>query len=658
MSHPTPLWDDAMYRLSALPTRILLALCCLCLPALVLTRASSPEPQAPKDDTKQDAGKVDFAKDVVPFLEKHCTGCHGGKKPKGALDLTKFKDETTAGKSKHIWDKVVANLKSGDMPPPFKARPPMDQVERLTKWMETTLLAFDCGKERDPGRVTIRRLNRNEYNNTIRDLLGIKFKPADDFPSDDVGYGFDNIGDVLTMSPLLMEKYFNAADKIVDEVFQTPALKKKIMSQKVDAQASAKDKQQAAQAILRPFIFRAYRRPPIPDELTRLGRFIDLAEKNGDDFEKGIQLAMKAALCSPHFLFRVEKDFKIQGEKFAEPISPFELASRLSYFLWSSMPDEELFETAKQGKLRDKAVLDKQVQRMLQDPKARALTENFAGQWLQLRSVAQLSPDPKLFPDFDDKLRAAMIKETELFFEHLLKEDRSILEFLDADWTFVNERLARHYGMPGVKGEQFVKVKLTAPDRLGVLTHASILSVTSNPTRTSPVKRGKWILDNILNTPPPPPPPDVPDLSEDSKVVASASLRTRMEQHRVNPNCAVCHQRMDPIGFGFENFDAVGAWRKKDGKFDVDASGELPTGQKFKGPKELVAVLKTKEAEFRRCLIEKLLTYALGRGLEYYDKCALDEISAEAVRNDNRFVSIVLAIVQSEPFQMKKGRPQ
>jgi hypothetical protein len=295
---------------------------------------------------------------------------------------------------------------------------------------------------------------------------------------------------------------------------------------------------------------------------------------------------------------------------------------------------------------------------MLQDPKARALTENFAGQWLQLRSVAQLSPDPQLFPNFDDKLRAAMITETELFFEHLLKDDRSILEFLDADWTFVNERLAKHYGIPGVRGEQFVKVKLTAPDRLGVLTHASILSVTSNPTRTSPVKRGKWILDNILNTPPPPPPPDVPDLSEDSKVIASASLRTRMEQHRVNPNCAVCHQRMDPLGFGFENFDAVGAWRKKDGKFDVDASGELPGGQKFNGPKELVAVLKTKESEFRRCLIEKLLTYALGRGLEYYDKCALDEISAEAVRNDNRFVSVVLAIVQSEPFQLKKGRAQ
>jgi hypothetical protein len=322
------------------------------------------------------------------------------------------------------------------------------------------------------------------------------------------------------------------------------------------------------------------------------------------------------------------------------------------------MPDDTLFDLAKQQKLRDKQVLEEQVKRMLQDPKARALTDNFAGQWLQLRSVAQLSPDPKLFPKFSSKLRDAMIKETELFFDHIVKEDRSILEFLDADWTFVNERLSKHYGMEGVKGEEFVKVKLNTEERLGVLTQASILSVTSNPTRTSPVKRGKWILDNILNTPPPPPPPEAGELSEDPKVIASASLRTRMEQHRSNPKCAVCHQKMDPVGFGFENFDAVGAWRTKDGKFDIDPSGELPDGSKFKGPKELVAVLKTKEGDFRRCLVEKLLTYALGRGLESFDKCVVDDICAELVRNDNRFGAMVQAIVRSEAFQMKRGRAQ
>jgi hypothetical protein len=633
--------------------RLLLALCCLSLPGLALLRANEPA-QTPK----QDAPKVDFTKDVVPFFEKYCTGCHGGKKPKGGLDLTKFKDQETAGKARNVFEKVVANLRKGDMPPPSRPQPPAADVERLTAWMDKTLVTYDCTKQRDPGRVTIRRLNKNEYNNTIRDLLGVKFKPADDFPSDDVGYGFDNIGDVLSMSPLLMEKYFGAADKILEEVFKTPDLKKKWLTQTPDDKSTLKEKQDVARKLLEPFIRRAYRRPVNAEEMDRFTRFIELADKNGDNFEKGIQLAMKAAICSPHFLFRVEKDFRIMGDKFAEPITQFELASRLSYFLWSTMPDDTLFDLAKQQKLRDKQVLEEQVKCMLQDPKARALTDNFAGQWLQLRSVAQLSPDPKLFPKFSSKLRDAMIKETELFFDHIVKEDRSILEFLDADWTFVNERLAKHYGMDGVKGEEFVKVKLNTEERLGVLTQASILSVTSNPTRTSPVKRGKWILDNILNTPPPPPPPEAGELSEDPKVIASASLRTRMEQHRSNPKCAVCHQKMDPVGFGFENFDAVGAWRTKDGKFDIDPSGELPDGSKFKGPKELVAVLKTKEGEFRRCLVEKLLTYALGRGLESFDKCVVDDICAELVRNDNRFGAMVEAIVRSEAFQMKRGRAQ
>ncbi len=321
------------------------------------------------------------------------------------------------------------------------------------------------------------------------------------------------------------------------------------------------------------------------------------------------------------------------------------------------MPDDELFALAAQAKLRDKEVLQDQVRRMLKDDKARAFTENFAGQWLQLRSVAQITPDPKLFPQFDEKLRTAMVQETELFFDHIVKDNRSILEFLDADWTFVNGRLAKHYGIEGVAGDQFVKVKLQGDQRVGVLTHASILSVTSNPTRTSPVKRGKWILENILNTPPPPPPPDVPDLSEDEKDISTAPLRKRMELHRSKAICASCHQRMDPIGFGFENFDVTGMWRTKDGKFDVDSSGELPSGQKFSGPKELVAVLKTKEAEFRRCLVEKVLTYALGRGLESFDKCAVDDICARVLREDNRFVSMVIAIVESEPFQLRKGRP-
>jgi hypothetical protein len=290
---------------------------------------------------------------------------------------------------------------------------------------------------------------------------------------------------------------------------------------------------------------------------------------------------------------------------------------------------------------------------MLADPKAEALTKNFAGQWLQIRNLQSMTPDPGTFPGFDEELRAAMLKETELFFDAIVKEDRSILDFIDSDFTFVNERLARHYGIPGVKGNSFRRVQLTG-ERGGLLTQASILTVTSNPTRTSPVKRGKWILDNILNTPPPPPPPDVPEL-EEQKGEIKGSLRQRMEQHRAKAICASCHQRMDPLGFGFENFDGIGAWRTREGKFAIEPSGTLPSGQTFKGPKELRVVLKQKEEEFRRCLAEKMLTYALGRGLEYYDKCAVNDIAEAVKRNDYRFSSLVLAIVKSDPFQKRKA---
>jgi hypothetical protein len=292
---------------------------------------------------------------------------------------------------------------------------------------------------------------------------------------------------------------------------------------------------------------------------------------------------------------------------------------------------------------------------MLKDPKAVALVDNFAGQWLQIRSVETATPDAGTFPTFDDALRRAMLKETDFFFLAIMQEDRSILDFLDADFTFVNERLAKHYGLSGVKGDEFRRVSLKGTGRGGILTHASILTVTSNPTRTSPVKRGKYILENILGTPPPPPPPDVPELSEQKEL--TGSLRQKMEQHRRDPNCATCHQRMDPLGFGFENFDGIGAWRTRDGEFTIDPAGELPDGRKFNGPAELRAILKSRDEEFRRCLIDRLLTYGLGRGLEAYDKCAVDDIAKKVAQNDNRFSSLVIEIVKSDPFQLRRGTP-
>ena len=445
-----------------------------------------------------------------------------------------------------------------------------------------------------------------------------------------------------------MEKYLAAAEKIIDRAFQSPPARKRILT-------VATPNEESARQILRTFADRAYRRPVRDDELNRLVRLVELARKNGDGFEAGLKLALEAVLVSPHFLFRVELDRR-PGDRYVRLVGEFELASRLSYFLWSSMPDDELFRLARAKRLREPGVLEAQVKRMLQSPRSRALVDNFAGQWLQLRNLKGFTPDPARFPGFDEPLRSAMLQETELFFEHVVREDRSVLEFLDANYTFVNERLARHYGIPGVTGDRFRRVDLTGTPRGGILTHASILTVTSNPTRTSPVKRGKWILENILGTPPPPPPPGVQELKEDKEVVLSGTLRQRMEQHRADPGCASCHQRMDPLGFGFENFDAVGAWRDREGKHAIDPSGVLPGGQSFKGPAELRALLRKKEDAFARCLADKMLTYALGRGTERSDRCFIDAIARNLARHGYKFSGLVLEVVKSDPFQKRRGK--
>jgi hypothetical protein len=640
--------------------------------------------------------------------------------------------------------------------------------------------------------VTLRRLNRAEYNNTIRDLVGVDFQPAADFPADDVGYGFDNIGDVLTISPILIEKYLAAAEQIVQQAIvpdpiataptrrlerrsfegaerlgprlllsrkeaaapirferegeylfrvhafsslseddpprltllvdeqevlselvratreqpqtyearaRVPAGTRKLVLRhanprpEVSGQGQGGDRKsplllvesvevrgpvdpppshqriitcrpdaqrgvhECAREILRTFASRAFRRPVTDEELERLLGLVKLAQDQGDGFEQSIQLALQAVLTSPHFLFRVERDPEPGDPGGVRTLDDYELASRLSYFLWSSMPDAELFTLAREHRLRDPAVLEAQVRRMLRDPKAIALVNNFAGQWLQLRDLAKVTPDPEAFGEFDEELRAAMLRETELFFQAVMQEDRSILDFLDADFSFINERLARHYGISEVKGSEFRRVSLEGSGRRGVLMQASILTLTSNPTRTSPVKRGKWILENFLATPPPPPPAGVEELKEDEDAVLSGSLRQRMEQHRAKPMCAACHSRMDPLGFAFENFDAIGAWRDFDGKFAIDPTGALPGGESFDGARGLAELLKDeKRQDFCRCLTEKLLTYGLGRGLEYYDRCVVEEIADSLAQNDYRFSGLILGIVRSDPFQ-KRGVP-
>lgn len=671
--------------------------------------------------------------------------------------------------------KVLEKLQTGEMPPPGMKRPLKADVEAVTGWIESELSRLQQSTPPDPGRVTSRRLNRYEYNNTIRDLLGIDIRPAEDFPVDPYGYGFDNIGDVLSLSPLLTEKYLKAASRIgriavpedkqlvptvarylAERINQAEQLHietfhefpvqgeymlrtawfqgympgkkfrvkifldgKQLVDQpvtiytemdraveahnvqitagrhkieaEVDVGAEAKGPKPyleyiqihgptkqvplgesatykrifvcghapghhaaaCARTILTPLARAAYRRPATPGEVSRLTELVKLAQSRGDSFETGVRVALEALLVSPKFLFRIEQDPPQPRQK-AHPVSDLHLASRLSYFLWSSMPDQELLALAEKSRLHVPSVLHAQVRRMLVNPKSQALVENFGGQWLQTRNLDVVKPDRKKFPEFDYGLRQDMRRETELFFSSLVREDRSILDFIDGPYSFLNERLAKFYGVDGVTGSEFRKVLLKDSQRSGILTQASVLTVSSYPTRTSPVIRGKWVLENILDAPPPPPPPDVPALEAEA-VGTAVSMRQQLEKHRSNAMCASCHSRMDPLGFGLENYDAIGRWRNNDGAFPVDTSGVLPSGKSFNGPVELKSILKSDGPRFARGLSEKLLTYALGRGLEPHDRPAVQQIARRVEQNEYRFSELVNAIVDSVPFRMRRG---
>jgi len=471
------------------------------------------------------------------------------------------------------------------------------------------------------------RLNRAEYSNTVRDLTGVTLPLTQSLPPDDSGYGFDNISDVLSLSPALLERYFATAQRITSN----PDVQKNIL-------ACGQQESGCARRLLGALARKAYRRPVKEAELKRLLAFVKQARREGDTLENGILLAVRAILVSPQFLLRNEGD----------PGSEIALASRLSYFLWSSMPDEELLGLAEKGSLR--ATLAQQVRRMLADPKSAALTTNFAAQWLEFRNVNRVQPDRKTFPDFDRELRVSMARETSLFFDAVVREDRSIFDFIDADFTFLNERLARHYGIEGVTGPEFRRVQLEGTQRGGLLTQASILTVTSYPTRTSPVLRGKFLLANILNAPPPAPPPGIPPLAETS-ADTHTSVRQQMEAHRANPVCATCHARMDPLGFALENYNATGRWRANDGETPIDASAVLPDGRRFSGPAELRTILKSQPDAFRNALGSKLLIYALGRGLDAADQPALQSIRERLASNGDRFSALVLGVIESAPFQ-------
>lgn len=616
-----------------------------CLPLVLVLGMNLAMAQTVTTMRPEPEGRGDFTTRIVPFLRHYCVDCHGGSEPEAKLGLDRYQGSANIQTDVQIWERVLRMVANRQMPPADAIQPTPQELQDFIKQVQREIDAYDCSSEIRPGRVTIRRLNRVEYNNTLRDLLGVDERPADEFPADEVGEGFDNIGDVLSIPPVLMEKYLAAAEKVLDKVFADEKLKERLL---LTTNATQGKRRAHSDRVILEFAQKAFRRPLTEEQRRQFADMRRAARSAGLSEDESIKHVMTAILVSPQFLFRLEQD-PPPGES-VRPLDDYELASRLSYFLWSTMPDDELFDRAARGELKQPAVLTAQVERMLKDPKARALVDNFAGQWLQLRDVAKVTPDPGLFPEFDEALRQAMRMETELLIMNIIREDRSILEFLTADYTFVNRRLARHYGLPAVDSEDFVQVPVPK-GRRGVLTHASILTLTSNPTRTSPVKRGKWILENILGEPPPPPPPNVPELEE---VELLGSLREKMEQHRANPACAVCHQQMDTLGFGLEHFDAIGAWRDRDGRFEIDASGELPGGRQFAEASQLMQILaEEKRNAFCRCLIEKILVYALGRGLQSHDRCTIKQIMANLEEGGYRWSKLIVAVVLSDPFRYR-----
>jgi mono/diheme cytochrome c family protein len=774
-------------------------------------RLASPTPQA---EVISPQGAV---------LNRYCVSCHNDRLKTAGLALDKL-DVNEVGAAASVWEKVVQKLRSGAMPPAGRPRPDKTTYDSLIASLEASL---DRAAEANPnpGRAPVHRLNRAEYANAVRDLLGVEVDGRSLLPPDESGYGFDNIADVLSVSPALLDRYMIAAEKISRLAIGDPSMRPETQKYTVPYTLWQNDRmseelpfgsrgglavrhhfpldgeyqikvvlQRAYQnpirgirergdlevrldrqriklftvggdgpisrwaAVVRPSLYeqtadrglevrvhvkagthligaaflekhsvregvldphpgvsslafardrmapmaldsveitgpydgrmsddtpsrrrifvcypaasheekacarkivstlarRAYRRPVTDIDVEPLLKLYDAGRAKGG-FDEGIEFASRGILIDPEFLFRIERDPSNAAPGTAYRISDIELATRLSFFLWSSIPDEELLGLAERGKLKNPAILKQQVSRMLRDARSDALINNFFGQWLLLRNVRTRAPDPDAFPDFDENLREAFERETELFVESQLREDRSVVDLLRANYTFLNERLARHYGLPNIYGNHFRRVTLRDEPRVGLLGQGSILTVTSYPNRTSPTQRGLWVLDHLLGAPPPPPPPDVPSLPEPRPGNAVAlTMRERMDQHRTNAVCASCHASMDPLGFALENFDGIGAWRAVEGNTSIDASGTLPDGSKFEGPAGLRTILLGRQGQFVQTLTEKLLTYALGRGVEYYDAPAVRKIARESATGDYRWSSVILGIVNSTPFQMRR----
>lgn len=587
----------------------------------------------------------DFASEVRPLLDKYCFNCHGEKRPKGGVNLAKYADEAALQKNPKLLQHLVILIKEHEMPPANKPQPKPEEHEKLLAGLTAAYDNIDYSKiVKDPGRTIIHRLSRTEYNNTVRDLYGATNNPADKFPSDGGGgAGFDNNADTLFVPPILLEKYLQAAEEIVEQ-----ALPERVF---ISKPGLLKSRKSAAKEIIEHHGLRTFRRPL---EKAETDLYTSLYSRFATtNHEAGVKAALKAQLVSPSFLFRIERDQETNG---AYRINDWELASRLSYFIWGSMPDEHLFELARKGTLHKN--IEQEVVRMLRDAKSRDFADSFAGQWLGIKSLkTTVQPDPRRYPNFTPELRDAMYDEPIQVFHSLLKKNGSLLDLLNADYTYVNEPLAKLYKIEGVKGAEMQRVALNDKNRGGLLGMASVLTLTSYPQRTSPVLRGKWILEEVLGTPTPPPPPNAGGLPADDAPKNGQTFRKRLELHRQKPECFSCHNRMDPLGFGLENFDGIGQWRTDIGGEKVDATGKMTSGEEFSGPAQLKVILLGRKDEFLRNVTEKMLGYALGRGLDFYDTPAVREIAKNVRESNYSAQQLVIEVAKSFPFNYRRNQP-
>lgn len=627
-----------------------------CLRAIVLTAGLLAAGGLRADPAHEE----EYRTAILPMLEKYCHECHRAGKAKGDLDLTAHLEYAQIRKDTALWQNVRERIFAFEMPPEGKPAPEGGQRDQLLGWLgrlpkpevDCTKLASDRTQSFYEGHVMSRRLTRDEYERTIRDLVGLRLDLARDLPADGAGgEGFDATGDTLFTSPLAVEKYLAAAEKVAQAVLPDDETALDDEARVARARLLVAEPSEsvpprvAARAVLERFMGRAFRRPVTPEEVGKYLALFDRRAGRGESFAAGLRLAVSGVLVSPHFLFLVEPEPEAAG---TQPLGAYPLASRLSYFLWSSMPDDALLTLAGTGALRHEAVLAAQVRRMLADPRADSLGERFALQWLELDKLGtEVRPDPVRFPEFDEALAASMRAEVAAFFNHLVRENQPLTRLLEADYTFVDARLAAHYGLPAEAGDGLRRVSLAGTARGGLLGMAAVHTLTSFPLRTSPVLRGRWILDTLLGDKVPPPPPDVPPLEVDENGATAASLREQLEVHRRNPDCSGCHNKMDPLGFGLEPFDVLGRFRTE----GVDASGTLPGGESFDGPAGLKQVLLARREVILRQMMRRLTGYALGRQLNRFDTCVIDAAMKSLAAEEARPQGAIEAIVLSLPFR-------